>query len=386
MTAPKAPAVPGMPAFHSLANIDPMIEGADFAALVEDIRTHRLNEPIVLYQGKILDGRNRARACAEAGVEPHYKEMAFGSDAEAKAFLDSANLHRRHLTPKQKRDRIAARLKADPTQSDRQIAKQTGASHPHVAKVRHELEQSGAVETVTAVTGSDKRQQPRQRSKPAKAKPVADAEPASPATNPDGIAEPAGGATASGAIKPAATDGAVTAPASAPAAKTPASILIRIADLARGCRGLLAHPEQNVAEIREKLAKISRLRDPDSKGRARAPDAAKTNAKLDQKLFPRAMALDGTVDRPNQPDRADGSDRDGTGDGSDRDGIGDGSDRDGTGNGSDRDGTGAPVRRTGNDVDTQQSADERRVVNEAMAMEDDLPIPECLLRNKGTAS
>jgi ParB-like nuclease domain len=53
--------------FHPLANIFPLIEGYELARLVDDIRTHGLREPVVLYQGRVLDGRNRLRACEAAG-------------------------------------------------------------------------------------------------------------------------------------------------------------------------------------------------------------------------------------------------------------------------------------------------------------------------------
>jgi N6-adenosine-specific RNA methylase IME4/ParB-like chromosome segregation protein Spo0J len=92
--------------FHPLAEVFPLIEGEEFEALVEDVRQHGLREPIWLYQGMILDGRNRYRACQAAGV-PCPTRIYEGDDPIA--FVISANLHRRHLDESQ-RAMVAAKL------------------------------------------------------------------------------------------------------------------------------------------------------------------------------------------------------------------------------------------------------------------------------------
>lgn len=52
--------------FHPLANVLPLLEGAEFDRLVADIAEHGLHNPITVYDGKILDGRNRAPATLRA--------------------------------------------------------------------------------------------------------------------------------------------------------------------------------------------------------------------------------------------------------------------------------------------------------------------------------
>jgi len=86
--------------FHDVCNIFPMMGDDEYRALVEDIREHGLREPIVVWQGKIVDGRNRYRACMELGITPQYRE--WDGRGSLTAFVVSQNLHRRHLTASQK--------------------------------------------------------------------------------------------------------------------------------------------------------------------------------------------------------------------------------------------------------------------------------------------
>jgi hypothetical protein len=44
---------------HAIAGIFPLLEGPEFELLKQDIAAHGLRETIWLYEGKILDGRNR---------------------------------------------------------------------------------------------------------------------------------------------------------------------------------------------------------------------------------------------------------------------------------------------------------------------------------------
>ena len=83
------------------------MDDADIAALSKDIKVNGQRAPITLLDGKILDGRNRWRACKLAGVEPETRE--FPTTQDALQFVLSANLHRRHLSESQ-RSLVAAKI------------------------------------------------------------------------------------------------------------------------------------------------------------------------------------------------------------------------------------------------------------------------------------
>lgn len=90
---------------HPLCTLFPRLTGAEFDALRDDIKANGLRQPIILHDGMILDGGNRYRACLEAGVEPSFTEYAGGNIV---AFVLSANLHRRHMTPGQQAAIVAS--------------------------------------------------------------------------------------------------------------------------------------------------------------------------------------------------------------------------------------------------------------------------------------
>lgn len=79
---------------HPIADVWPMMDDASLAQLADDIKKNGQLVPVWLYDGKILDGRNRWAACKIAGVEPKTKEYI---GDEPTAFAVSLNDRRRHM-------------------------------------------------------------------------------------------------------------------------------------------------------------------------------------------------------------------------------------------------------------------------------------------------
>jgi ParB-like chromosome segregation protein Spo0J len=147
--------------FHPLASLFPLMEGAEFDELVADIKANGLLEDIVLYEGMILDGRNRYRACLAAGRKVYTSDFSDVTLIDDPAtFVISRNIHRRHLTAEQKRELIAKLIKAQPENSDRQIAVTAKASPTTVGTVRAKMEAAGDVSKLDTRTDKRGRKQP----------------------------------------------------------------------------------------------------------------------------------------------------------------------------------------------------------------------------------
>lgn len=89
---------------HAAADLFPLMNAAQLDELASDISVHGQLEPILVFDGKILDGRNRYLACVKAGKEPRILDAPLDhiSGQTATEWVLSHNLLRRHLTTGQK--------------------------------------------------------------------------------------------------------------------------------------------------------------------------------------------------------------------------------------------------------------------------------------------
>lgn len=79
--------------YHEYANIYRMLPEKELQALADDMKAKGQLLRITSYEGKILDGRNRYRACKIAGIEPSIE--AYTGD-DPLGLIASLNDHRRH--------------------------------------------------------------------------------------------------------------------------------------------------------------------------------------------------------------------------------------------------------------------------------------------------
>jgi hypothetical protein len=129
---------------HPLANIMPMMSEDEFERHKADIKRNGLQVRIDIFEGMILEGRNRYRALKAIGIVPaeeHFKTFS-GTKAEAEAYVISTNLHRRQLNNKQKQEFAQRMIRKYPGESDRALARLTSLSKNTIAAARDALENS----------------------------------------------------------------------------------------------------------------------------------------------------------------------------------------------------------------------------------------------------
>lgn len=95
---------------HPFADLFPMMGPADEAELRASMTLRGWDRrfPVILFGGKILDGRNRYGVACSMGLDPTF-EVFKGDDDDALSYVLAANLARRHLSTSQ-RAMVASRL------------------------------------------------------------------------------------------------------------------------------------------------------------------------------------------------------------------------------------------------------------------------------------
>lgn len=116
---------------HPYAAVFPLLPDAELRKLADDIKANGLLYPLVVdQQDRLVDGRNREKACELVGVKPSYnrKEM---TDDQVLRLVTSANLLRRHLNESQ-RGMIAddlANVGKHSNQHQTKVVGPTGSNH-----------------------------------------------------------------------------------------------------------------------------------------------------------------------------------------------------------------------------------------------------------------
>lgn len=145
--------------FHTFAEKYPLMPDEERVNLTENMKENGYDKhfPIIIYEGKILDGRNRAMSAKDAAAKPTFREFK-GSAAKAKAFVTLANEHRRHLSAEwqaklrnQRLERV--KLANSLGKSQREIADSEGVSQPQINRDLKQLGITIATANVSTDTG-----------------------------------------------------------------------------------------------------------------------------------------------------------------------------------------------------------------------------------------
>lgn len=91
---------------HPLSAAFPAMSADDFQALKDDIESNGQREPVMVFEGMVLDGWHRYQACVQLSLKP--LQFTFPEGDDPVSFVISHNLHRRHLTGSQRAAAVVA--------------------------------------------------------------------------------------------------------------------------------------------------------------------------------------------------------------------------------------------------------------------------------------
>ena len=163
---------------NDAAFIMPNLTPDELRELAEDIREKGLRNKIVLLNGQVLDGINRADALEFLKVElfepdgtpkaEYFETRTAEEIKDPAAYVVSQNIKRRHLNTAKKQELVAELIKLEPTKSNRAIAEKAKVSDHTVAVARNRLEASAQIAQLSKTIGKDG----RARKAPSKPKPT----------------------------------------------------------------------------------------------------------------------------------------------------------------------------------------------------------------------
>ncbi len=113
----------------------PAMNSDEFNALKQSIQRNGQSEPILLFWGKVIDGRHRLKACQELSIEPKVETLSVKTYEQAKSMAFARNINRRNLSTGQQALMAAALCTRKPGQAKFAAAKEPPLSQSQAAEL-----------------------------------------------------------------------------------------------------------------------------------------------------------------------------------------------------------------------------------------------------------
>lgn len=125
---------------HEFAKLYPMLSEEELQEMADDIAQNGQQNPIIVKDGVLIDGRNRLAACKLAGIEPWIREHDGDIDESGiKSLILSLNNNRRHLYKGQKAMSVAIAFPEGQQGKKTTSVKNTEVSREYIGKARKVL-------------------------------------------------------------------------------------------------------------------------------------------------------------------------------------------------------------------------------------------------------